>query len=258
MSDPIQDLLRAWAALHEAKPAQLEALTNRVSTAIASHRHYVVERPAIHFPFYQKLGYACAGGLVVVMGFALVALLRTGKCETARVPGIGLASSGQAERDISAQTLFKEVSRLFPQQLRWIAQSNGEVGLGLESDATSSIPDTPAMSIRLVVLSRKAPEMKWREAWTTEIIVHAEDLVEVTPSRQSNNRMQFWVFPLQNGKIAVETDMTLEYPLTIASRLNTVVGIGAPAEVATVRMEDVEYKILQTVKPLQNTVDAQS
>lgn len=156
----------------------------------------------------------------------------------------------QLDRDLPAQTLFTEVSRLFPHQLRWIAQSSGEVGLGLESDATSSIPNTPAMSIRLVVLSRKTPETKWREAWTTDIIVHAEDLVDITPSRHSNNRLHFWVFPLQNGKVAVETDMALESPLVLSSRLNTVMNAGEPTEVATVRIGDEEFKIFQTVKPL--------
>lgn len=252
MKDYLQDRLRAWAALHEAKPEQLDALSQRVMSGLARAPQLTTEMPSFRLQFYQKLGYACAGALVAVTALALVALLRPGTGEEDRLSSVCMSSSGQLDRDVTAQKLFKEVSRLFPHQLRWIAQSNGDVGLGLESDATGSIPDTPAMSIRLVVLSRKTSETKWREAWATDIIVHAEDMVDITPSRHSNNRMHFWVFPLENGKVAVETDLALEQPLTLSSRLNTVVEIGKPTEVATVRMGDAEYKIFQTVKPLNN------
>ena len=55
---------------------------------------------------------------------------------------------------ILVATDFSETARLFPRRLRWIAQSDGDMALGVESLEESWVADTPPMLLRFVVVSR--------------------------------------------------------------------------------------------------------
>jgi hypothetical protein len=151
------------------------------------------------------------------------------------------------------QKVFAETSRLFPKQLRWLVQSNGDIGLGVESDAGAPVPDTPAMLVRLVLVKRAAGEKIWRPAWTTDIVMRGEDRVEIVPNREGHNKVSLWLYQLEKGMVAVDTSICIEQPLRVSARLDAVIGLGEPAVVVTSSMGGDEYKLLQTVEPLKAT-----
>jgi hypothetical protein len=49
------------------------------------------------------------------------------------------------------------------------------------------------------------------------------------------NRLAIWLCPLEDGKVAVDTEVALEVPVKVGGRLGTVVSQGVPTEVITLR-----------------------
>lgn len=243
--------LRDWAQRHLASPAHLEGLA-RKATVKAAHQRSLgvpIAEPALML-FWGKLGYALSGAIVAMVVLMLCVQHGGSRArETTALSVAQLAKPTPAQMTVSRR-LFAETTRLFPKQLRWMAQSNGDMGLGVENEGAGSVADTPPMLVRMVVVSRTAGESAWRPVWTTDVILRGEELVEISPNRNSSNKLTMWVYPLQNGKVAVDSAVDLDKPLKLSSRLNSVVTEGVPAEVATVRMGDTEYRLFQTVETL--------
>lgn len=251
MNESLDDRLRGWGARHACPPERQALLAERVRAALEREARFGgAGQPAGRVDL-RPFAYALTGALaVLVAAAAWFAFARGWPGDRA---ARACSESDLSSRDMAARQLFVEAARLFPRQLRWIVQSDGEVGLGVDSDSSGAVPDTPAMTLRLTVMTRRKADDPWREAWTADFMVHAEDLVEITPSRHVNNRLHVWVLPLQNGYAAVETELALEYPMALVSRANSVLEFGRPTVVATDRREGVEYKIIQTVRPLRRT-----
>ena len=243
--------LKDWAARQEPPPGHLDGLAARVTAETARRRYAIATASApAWMPFLGKLGYAVTGAVVAAVVLALC--MRHGAPRTGHAESDALArlAAPTVEQVSAERRLFAETARLFPQRLRWIAQSNGDMGLGVEAADQDWTCDTPPMLVRLVVVSRKNGEAVWRQAWSTDVVLRGEDMAEIAPNRDSANRLTLWVYPLQDGRVAVDTGVELDKPLKIASRLNAVVKAGEPAEVATVRSGDMEYRVFQTVERL--------
>jgi hypothetical protein len=106
------------------------------------------------------------------------------------------------------------------------------------------------MLVRLVLVKRAAGETTWKQAWATDVVMRGEDRVEIAPNRKGHNKVTLWLYPVENGKVAVDTSIAIDQPLRVSGRLDTVIGIGEPAEVAAYNKGGDEYKLLQTVEPL--------
>jgi len=247
----VDSKLKNWAAGHQAPQAHLDALAARTVTEAARRRFVSVEPVRTGSQFLARLGYAATGAIVA--GFVLVFGFQSG---APRMAGGEFCAASRLAAPTPGQVstiahLYAETARLFPQRLRWIAQSNGDVGLGVEASEESWIADTPPMLVRLVVVSRTGKDAAWRPVWSTDVVVRGEDLAEIAPNRNSSNKLALWVYPLQNGKVAVDTVVELDKPLRLASRQSAVVTAGEPAQVATMRLGDTEYRLFQTVEPLK-------
>ncbi|MEI6166267.1 MAG: hypothetical protein WCS52_03655 [bacterium] len=252
MKSEFNNLLKSWAARHTPPVEHLERLSNQIAVNTAQTRYLAHQADVSSVAsLWGKALYTLAGALIAVLGIAIWA----GRSQAPVPEGFGVTGIAQLVTPSSSQVdairkLFAETSRLFPKQLRWITQSNGEVGLGVEQDDNSPVPDTPAMLVRLVMVTRVRGEKTWRRAWSTDVVIRGEDLVEVTPSRQSNNKLTLWVYPLADGKVAVDTSIMLEKPTVISSRFDTVIGMGEPVEVSYSRVGNEETKVFQTVEAL--------
>jgi hypothetical protein len=246
----LDDRLKEWAARHEASPSTLEKLASRVNVEAVRRRYANDTMPASALRlFWGKLGYALTGAIVAGVVFVVLhhSQPQVGQGEVVMAERLVAPTADQVS---SIRHLFAETARLFPQRLRWIAQSNGDMGLGVEEGEQDWTSDTPPMLVRLVVVSRTGTESAWRPVWSSDVVLRGEDLAEITPNRNAANKLTLWVYPLQNGRVAVDTGVVLDKPMKFASRLNSVVKVGEPAEVGMVRRGDTEYRLFQTVEPL--------
>lgn len=259
MKTDIDGLLKDWSARHSRGQEHLDHIAGRIAVDVARQRSIALPAPvATGIPLWGKLAY---GGL----GACLAILVMAGGAwyfKTPATPGTGtslaaLALPSASQRG-SLQQLFAETSRLFPSQLRWIVQSNGEVALGVDSEGTGQDSNAPAMLVRLVLVKRAAGETTWKQAWTTDVVMRGEDRVEIAPNRKGHNKVTLWLFPVENGKVAVDTSIAIDHPLRVSGRIDTVIGMGVPAEVAACRKNGADYKLLQTVEPLNGKQSRES
>ena len=250
MKTDIDGLLKDWSARHSPGQAHLDNIANRIAVDAARQRYLGQSAPfATGISLWGKFAYGAVGACVAILVMAIgVAYFKA----AARGTGTSLSALAlpSATQRGSLQELFAETSRLFPNQLRWIVQSNGDVALGVESEGTGQNSDTPAMLVRLVLVKRAAGETTWKQAWATDVVMRGEDRVEIAPNRKGHNKVTLWLYPVENGKVAVDTSIAIDQPLRVSGRLDTVIGIGEPAEVAAYNKGGDEYKLLQTVEPL--------
>ena len=252
MKQELDNRLREWSQRHTPGAEHLAQMASRiVETAVRNRYQDSQVRAAHRISLGVKFGYALAGAVLAIVGFMVcTARYQPSVSAGPSAPGLAQLVTPTASQLETIGRLFQETARLFPRQLRWITQSNGDVALGVESDESSPVPDTQPMLVRLVMVKRAVGEKEWIRAWSTDVVLRGEDLVEVTPSRQWNNKLTMWVYPLDNGKVAVDTSITLVKPSVVSARIDTVVALGESVEVAHVVNGHEEMKVFQIIEPL--------
>jgi hypothetical protein len=249
MKNQLDTMLKNWAAGKTKSDAELQSLARRIITEAAGVKHAECQTAISSAPFLGKFGYA---GLGAVAGFLLCFFCLHAQpastCGTERL----VARSGLSDREIAKRThLFGEVQRLFPDNLRWIAESGGEVGVGVESEKEIGDTKTTPVLVKLTAVSRVIGEKTWRPIWDASVVVRGQELVEIQPNKAGNNKLTLWVYPLADGKVAVDSNLALNTPASLNSSSTTVVGQNAPSEILYERKGDTEYKVLETVKVLK-------
>jgi hypothetical protein len=246
--DPLARALQEWASHHQAEQPRLDRLAQRVGARVAAlPRAADGEAAAWHvMPFLSRLAYAGLG--------AAVALAVTWGClffAPRRAPENGPASrlAGISPEQVRIhERLFKEMERLFTERLRWVAETDGTMSLGVEVLPGAANRAEPVL-IRLTVLERRE-KGPWVPTWNTDVLVRGEEMVEIAPDRKTDNRIAFWVYPLSDGRLAVDTDLSLQAPAVLASQASTVVEDGRPVEIMSLRAGESEYRVIQTVRRL--------
>jgi hypothetical protein len=245
--DPTSTRLRQWADRKKAGTEHLASLQRRIATDAARCHAAANEDEPVVVPFWSKLAYAGLGAAVTAVVF-LAGLQHLAKQPATLADDtihLGSITPRQLE---NSRKFFTEMERLFPLELRWVAQSDGQVALGVESVPDTPVSDSKPVAVRVLVLSRKAGDTAWRQAWNADLIVRGQDRVEVVPDRLADNKLTLWIYPLEDGKLAVDTQVDLHLPVTLATRLDTVVIPGQPWEVASMTIDGTEYRVLQTVE----------
>ena len=247
MKDPLDSLLQDWSASHAPRADHLDQLSRTIGTEVVRQRY---QQPpmtsSITGGLWRKLGYMALGSALTL----LLALLLT-RFKPASEPAVATPWAMLSAQQIQAETrLFRELERLFPDNLRWVVQSNGDMGLGVAATASMELQRTPAMLVRMVVVSRRLGDKTWQPAWHADVIVRGGELVEVTPTRDKGNKLALWVYPLSDGAFAVDTSLAFTLPAPLNSRTSAVLHNGQPAEIATLRSGDWECRVLQTAFPL--------
>jgi hypothetical protein len=244
--------LRAWAVRRERTPEEINDLAARV-VAEAARRRYASSAVPVQpqLLLWSKLSYALGGGIAAMVLWAVGARYYGLSVEHSDDGKIAQLTTPTAAQLGTMRRLFDETARLFPQRLRWITQSNGEMGLGVEAADLEPDRGTVApMMVRLVAVARQDGEKEWRQVWATDIVMHGQDMAEIALNRDSANKLTLWVYPLDNGRVAVDVGVALAQPIKVASRLNGIVEAGKPTEMVKLRMEETEYRIIQTIMPL--------
>jgi hypothetical protein len=245
----LQDTLKTWAERQTPAEGRLDALRQRIHTRVAEERAHEWGHSASDIR--DRLSYSALGAVAALAIVAAIYWPFSG-------PDAAPLDDSRAVRwaEISPEALqegrelYAEVDRLFVDRLRWVAQSNGDVLLGVDAaQGRVGEPSSPAV-VKLVVLARGFGQPDWRRVWQTDVILRSEEAVEVTTDQNAVDRVALWVYALADGRIAVDTDLVLSAPLKLASQHNAVVDPGVPMELVGIRQEGMEYRVLQTVAML--------
>jgi hypothetical protein len=248
MNRKIDNLIKEWARQAEPTDEHLKALTQRVSGKL----RYVQpeaegnkQRAPSAFRILAPLGYTAIGALAAVVMFLYLPIgvqeVNSGSALKVAAAAAGLSQS----RIATGIKLFDEMDRLFNGNLRWVSESNGDMGMGVET--TPGPCDAVPALVRITVLARRGDSADWSTAWQSDVVLRGQDLVEVAPNAESANKLALWVFPLEDGKIAVDTSVSLALSGHLATQISAVIAPGETTELAVVHEDGTEYRVFQTV-----------
>lgn len=240
-------ILKEWAEARRPADDRLGRLANRIRGEIVACRY---AQDAGTVP--ARLGLLLSRAAYVAMGFILA--LTLAMVWVRHMPGAGEVASLaaiSAQRAATGGELFAEMERLFAQDFRWMAESGGDLGIGVEALPGGAGRQTVPALVRLTLVTRAEGQKTWRLVWKTDVIVQGEDRVEISPNHATDNRVALWVCPLDDGKVAVDSVVCLKAPIQIGGRLGTVVSQGVPVEVMTGRSAGTEYRVFQTTTMLK-------
>jgi hypothetical protein len=246
MKKNVDNLIREWAKQSEPTDEHIETLKRRVAGKLSYVQPASAEvrsmTPGMHV--FSRLAYTALGAAAVAILFAFPRWSDKNGDLSAANAAATMASISESRIEMG-ERLFKEMDRLFNGNLRWVAESNGDIGMGVET-LPGQHDAVPAL-VRVTVLARQKDTTTWSTAWQSDVVLRGEDLVEVAPNAKTANKLSLWVFPLADGKIAVDTSLSLELSGRLATQVSSVIAPGETTQLAAVYKNDTEYRVFQTV-----------
>jgi len=239
-------LLCDWAERRRPCESHLRDLQSRIVNRVAglpTRGRPDTDAGPVVVPFRIKLGYAALGAAAaLVLSLGLPGWLQpaAGNGSARRLATITHAERREENR------LFTEMERLFDDRLRWIVESDGDVGLGVESIPGGTDDAAAPVLVRFVLAARQPGQSGWDRIWGMDLLLRGEEIARIAPNPSSGNRLTLWVYPMTDGQIVVDTDAALDAPVRLASRSSTVLKQGEPSELARLRVNDAEYRLYQT------------
>lgn len=251
MNDKLDTILRQWAEARAPAESRLKALSARITTDAVRVQFVARQGQPAVFPFWTRLAYAAGGAVVAIIvcfGYFMwsVPVVSHGSNASSAV-GLAGISTAQAE---AGGRFFGEMQRMFADHLRWVVQSNGDVGLGVEPIRGGTEPGSQPLLVRLTVVSKASGDKAWKPVWYTDVMLRGQEVVQVSPNAKSNNSLKLWAYPMADGKIAIDTDLSLFGPVQLTSSSVSVVSPGEPSEILVIRRGNTEFRVFQTVESL--------
>ncbi len=225
------------------------ALAQRIETNVMTE--IVRERSARKIvPFVsvtQKFAWAAIGlaaGIILALFLKVSVERPTPQAEdfaahAAAIPPLQLATQAR---------VYREMQTLFPNQLQWVAQSGRDVRLSVSDTGDSEAKST--VVVRTVVVSRNTGETAWRKEWATDVLMRAEERVEVTLGADATNKLTLWAYPVADGRTALDSGLDLGAPVRLSSSFSNVLRNGEPTQVLSLKMQEIEYRVFQTIESL--------
>lgn len=247
--------LKDWSESKRADQDHLTKLANSIHKNVVEARMDVL---ADEYPgniLGLKVAYAGLGAAVASIIFLLVGVVSNGPSPEPGTPSPQYATISAKDVQTSS-TLFAEMEKMFSERLKWVAESNGDVGLGIESVPDAELSGSVPMLVRLVVVAQDQTTDESRTVWQADVLVRGEEFVEISPNRGADNKLGLWVYPLEDGKIALDTSLSLDAPVRLESRANRIASRGKPEEIMCLHTDGIEYRVFQTVEILSERSEA--
>lgn len=249
INDQFNDTLRAWARRREVSDQRLQALADDIINALPRRQYSMLpahdfSRPCLDV--LSRLAYAAAGAAAVLL--VMLCLNPTHPLPT-RPTSLPL---GLPENYALAKArVVREMNRLFSGQIRWVTEDNDAVKIGIEANMPTDVDRLPSAWVQTVVVTRRAGEATWRPVWSTTILVHHEEQIEVAPSAEINDQLAIWAFAVDKDKWVIDSACSLTTPVRLSSKSSAFIEPGKYREIAALKTEDWEYRVYQTVLNVQ-------
>lgn len=248
MTDNLDKLLKDWSSHTATDDKALAGLERSIATGMreASHRPSVVLPEAATFSPWGRLAWFALGAataLAVALSFVRIP-----------APPNGVHAPELVQTSESVRRLFDEVNRLFAGNLKWIAQSDGAVELGISPDQDEFARDGEPFAVHIAVVSRAGNEGPWKKVWESDILTRSEQAIDIAPNQKRDDRIGLWIYPVADGRFAVDSRLSLNAPVRIYSDSSDVVEDGKPVPIAVMTVGDRQYRVYQTVTRLKANV----
>lgn len=118
-------------------------------------------------------------------------------------------------------TLTSQSEALFENRLRWIADANRELLLGIDDTGTSSELDRPKVAVHVVVFRRAVGSTHWNTTWKTSIVLRNDEPVQIDMP-QDHSHLRLWAHILPDQMVAVDSDYRRDHHATSDWHTSTV------------------------------------
>jgi hypothetical protein len=253
-NNKLDSLLRDWAARHGGDPVRRDALVESVRRRLGHEEVSMapVPAPARRKRLHGGLAYAVGGfaaGLLVAVGLfwtwpqwrGLIGADPYG--QTAYLSAAEIKRSGE---------LFRRMEEVFPGNLCWVAETGGEVSLGLGQCSGTSVSQATPLVVRTVVLKRVPGESAWRTVFAADVLSRGEEMVEIAPSQMPDDRLLVWAYRLPDGNVAVDANLRLADSPAAGVDVTNVLAPGRAVQVFTTKTPDAEFRVFQAASPLSS------
>ncbi len=103
------------------------------------------------------------------------------------------------------------------------------------------------------------PQEKWQLIWDADVITHSEEYIELPDPARDEARLSLWTMLLDNDVVAMDSVLNLKLPQPISSTFSNMQRTGKPVRIMTLKTNEAEYQVLQTVQvPHEKKEDASS
>lgn len=241
MKNVIDQKLRDWAAEQRPSAEQSSRLTASVLKAWQQKSRLPKPRP-------RNLSPVVWTGIAATLAAALIAVFMLPQASSVSSLDTLLSSERKSfQDDITRIThLFQEAETLFDNQLHWLSQSEHTTELGL----AATPPTGDAFTLRFTLLSRSHDNGGWQRIWSTDLVAHDDDYLEITPDSSRATTISLWMHRLKNNQLFVESHLQLDSPRSIQTATSEVLSFGEVHTAARITDNNTEYLLLQTATPI--------
>lgn len=250
-TDELDDMLAGWQQRQQPRTENLEELTGEIrARLVGALVSYDTSLWADASPSTRRVwwrGFATGvAAAAVIIAVAIGWQFRAGRSlPDAAAPVIDPATTlaGTATGKLE---LFQAVQEMFPNHVRWVAESNGEVRLGLDETELALASGRP-VALRLTIEIRDSASQPWRQVRGVDVMTREQESVHLV---LDDVVLEFWICELPDGKFAVEQSLDVGRPLHVSSASVTAQDPRVAQELYWSRSGETEYRVLQTLTPL--------
>lgn len=237
-------LLRDWAKTHSPDERQLEALGRQILEAPRDGVGRLTATGPLRKQRWPRLVLAVAASAVIAVG------LLFGLRHSRQVARDDILKQGMAADDLAdAALLFTAAHEQFDDRLAWLVDTDQRLHIGLrEVPSTSAVRGEPArrVVVRLVAVARSNRDQAWRELWSIDVIADDEEFVEISAPTGRSGRVLVWPYVLDDGNIAVDTEIDWDGPIRIRSAQSAVYRPSVPSTIVSAESGESELRIIST------------
>ena len=256
----LDSLLQQWAADRNPEEEELAELLARISAALEQNAHGELEDLPV--PARRHTGWRLAAWVSLAVAATLliaVIALRVSRTERRDAPIVHKERPedapppfAQLTRDqlIRTAAVSAEMERLFEGRLAWFAEIGDRVDFGPNLAKEHALDDGTTMVVRLLVMRREQGRKDWKRVWEVDVVTRSEQLVQLAPGDAGGPGVVLWTFPLPDGKIHVDSSLTVSGEENLISSTTSVQEAGVPNTVFSAQTDRGQYQVLQTVAPL--------
>lgn len=245
-SEQLDDLLKRWASAKTPSPAKLSRLKEQILADVSAEPPAGLARPI------ERSSQDSRRWPVI-----LIAMLSVGICFFAFLkPPADVDPSDNAvpsyagldEKELADKaTLLRETSALFERQLGWLAETGGQMEMGVLDRALWE--ESQPIAVRLVIERRGPGDPEWSLFCQVDVLAFSEEVVRVSPQCQNAAELTIWSYVLPDGLVAIDTNLSFsENGLSLST--NQLHEDADPRELMAVSHDRYEFRVFQSAAVL--------
>lgn len=250
----IDKLLKDWAARREERRKDTSELAKRITSRIRNEPSPVPSRelsggePRPN-PYAVGLATAAVTAIAVAGFFFAWPFAENGlRADPARTITISPAETHEKQK------LMAEMGNVFQSGLLWVSESNDHMQINVADSWSKHAGNGVPVLLKVLLLRQTDNAEEPLVIWKGNVIARSEQIITVNPtSDKPENRMTFWLYPLNSNGVLVDFDLRFKTPFHLRSSSANHVVTNRPSRVLSAGGGNGQYKMFLAAAQLRKT-----